>query len=294
MERKVVAIGDFDGFHIGHRLLADNAKKVANKLEYLPTAVVITDLPSDKGSLLSTKTQKTKLLRLYGMKVVELSYAGLRRLSPEKFVKAVLLKKLNAGVVVVGKNFRFGANRSGDVVLLKRLGKLYGYKIISVPLLKAGNHIVSSTYIRKLISDGETLLPAKLLRRYYSVEGVIVHGRHIGRRIGYPTANVKIENGQLVPYGIYAVFIEINGMRYKGVVNIGYRPTFNIGNNEKVTVEVYLLDSNKQIYGSKVKLEFIKKLRAEKKFDSVDALVLQIGRDVNNAKVVLQNKKVFA
>jgi len=201
-----------------------------------------------------------------------------------KFISEIIYKKLNAKLIFVSNNFKFGNKRKGDVKLLKSLEKKYNYKIINPSPLKKMNKIISSSLIRKLLVDGKLNLVNNYLNRNWSIEGIVKKGRKIGKKIGFPTCNIDIENYVIAKPGVYAVRIRNlnNNKNSKGIANLGYRPTFN---QKKILLEVNIFNFSGNLYNKKLTVDFIKFIRKEKKFKGIHELRKQIKSDLKNAKV---------
>ena len=200
-----------------------------------------------------------------------------------KFISEIIYKKLNPKIIFVSNNFRFGNKREGDVKLLKLLEKKYNYKIINPPTLKKKNKTISSSLIRKLLADGKLDLANNYLNRSWSIEGVVKKGRNMGKKIGFPTCNIDIENYVIARPGVYAVKVNIlnSNKILKGIANLGYRPTFN---QKKILLEVNIFNFSRNLYNKKLTVEFIKFIRSEKKFKGIDQLKKQIKLDLKSAK----------
>lgn len=290
--RSAVAIGVFDGVHVGHRrllgILRDEAKRsggqsVVLTFERHPSELVA---PAHAPMYINTLEQRVRYLEEAGADVVivvrfDREFAGLE---PEEFIRDVLVNKLGAGAVVVGPNFMFGKNRSGNVNTLQELGSKYALSVLVVPPLLVGGEFVSSTRVRGLIAEGDISTAAELLGRNFTLVGTIVHGERIGHRIGFPTANVAVEEKQIVPAnGVYAAAFTVQGKRHElSVVSVGTRPT--IGGRPR-SIEVHIPGFKGNIYGETVEVEFKRRLRSEQKFDSLEALADQISKDIEAARL---------
>ena len=212
---------------------------------------------------------------------------SLQTMSPEIFIEKVL-GSLNISNLMIGDDFRFGQDRKGDFLMLKDWSKLQGISLSKLPTFSIDNRRVSSSWIREALSLGDFSLAKKLLGRPYSFEGKVVHGNRLGRSIGFPTANIWLPKNNLPIKGVFSVKISIDMSEFKGIANIGIRPT--VGGTSPV-LEVNIFDFKKEIYGKRIKVEFVKKIRDEKKFDSLDDLKKQIAKDVNTAKEQLLDEK---
>jgi riboflavin kinase/FMN adenylyltransferase len=190
--------------------------------------------------------------------------------------------------VVVGEDYSFGKKREGDISLLKEMGRTYGFEVTVSGWIEAGARRISSTEIRNLVRDGQLEEARELLGRHYQVRGTVIRGRDRGGRLlGYPTANLKLSDELCPKGGVYAVTVEYQGTAYEGVANIGYSPTFD---NGEFSVEVHILDFDKDIYGRPIRVNFIRRLRGEKKFSGPEALAAQIKHDIETARNLLSSE----
>ncbi len=287
----VVALGNFDGVHVGHQAVLRSAvreakkraaKVVAATFDPHPQAVLH---PGSEPRLLTTLDLRREALMMYG---ADEMYAirfdeELSRKSPEEFVRDVLVGDIGAEVVVVGENFRFGYRASGDVKDLERLMRSAGGKVYAVPLRAVNEEEeISSTRIRAMISTGDVRAAAGLLGRPYVIRGEVVEGDRRGRTIGFPTANVLPDPAVVVPArGVYAGLAQVDGERYTTCTNVGVAPTFERGENR---IEAYLLDFERDLYGRVVDVSFVERIRPEKKFSGIEELKRQIMQDVEDAR----------
>jgi len=286
-----VGLGNFDGLHIGHMALINTLIR-ESQLNGL-SSIVYTFTKHPENIL--RKKLITPLLLTEQKKIALLSEISLNylyfdefneefsRLTPEEFVRDVLINKLHIKLAVVGYDYKFGYKGQGEILLLKELGKKYGFKVIVIPAIKCDNEIISSTKIRKSIINGELETSYKLLGRNYSITAEVVSGRRIGNTIGFPTANIHPERFLVLPVnGVYITKTLLDGKLYNSMTNVGYNPTFE--DIKQITVETHLIDFNKDIYGKKIEVFFLKKIRDEIKFDSVECLVQQIAKDMIETK----------
>ena len=202
-------------------------------------------------------------------------------LSAEEFIKNILFRKLKSEYIFVSQNFKFGKKRLGDIETLKHYEKKYSYKTIVTAPYKEKNKIISSTLIRKIIQKGQIQKVKRLLGRLWCVEGKVIKGEQRGRQIGFPTCNIKLNSYILPKLGVYSVRIQINNLKKRGIANIGYRPTFN---GKSLLLEVNIFGLNKNLYKKILKVNFIKFIRAEKKFKNINQLKIQIKKDIINTK----------
>lgn len=287
LKNTVAAIGIFDGVHKGHQLLI--RRMVASARRKKSKSLVITFHPHPvevlhhkKVSYLVSLPQRLELIKNLGVDIAVVIKFTERfsRLHPEEFVKKYLADRLGVKKVFVGDDFRFGQNRSGDVGSFEQMGKKFGFLVKHMRPLKKITDKISSSSLRELISNGSLQDAASMLGRNISVSGKVIHGSARGKKLGYPTANIKIDSGILPPQGVYAVRVMLNKRVFQGMVNIGSRPSF-ADQNPGVHFEVHILNFRKNIYGHSIKVEFLKKIREEQKFSSLDALISQIRSDEN-------------
>jgi riboflavin kinase/FMN adenylyltransferase len=293
-----VTIGAYDGVHRGHRELISRVRAAAATLE-ISSAVVTFDRhpatvvrPESAPPLLTDLDYKLELLASTGVDVTLVVHFDTERAheSPEDFVITVLVDTLHARSVVVGHDFHFGAGRQGNVELLARMGAEYGFDVTGLRLLTVGHdeRPVSSTRIRQLLSAGRVDEAAELLGRPHQVRGVVEHGDKRGRELGFPTANVALPRAIALPAdGVYAGrFNGADGVWRAAALSLGRRPTF-YAEADLSLLECHVLDFTGDLYGQKAKVEFIAYLRGQERYDGVDALIAQMGRDVEAARVAL-------
>lgn len=293
-ERTAVTIGKFDGIHRGHQKLIQKLKQVAGgRLKTvlftfdISPAVFINGLSK---KLLMTASERKEFAETEGIDYL-VSYPftdNVRCMSGEDFVKKILAGELHAEYIVVGEDFRFGYNRSGDVDLLKKLAQQCGYRVVVEDKVKNNDgQEISSTLVRGLVNEGRMEEAAGCLGRYYSVGGKIIHGKHMGTSFGIPTINQKPAAEKLLPpNGVYVSRVDIGGKSYGGITNIGCKPT--VGENE-VGVETFLYGFDGDTYGACAKTSLLKFVRSERKFDSIEELTEQIKRDAEYGKEYLKN-----
>jgi riboflavin kinase / FMN adenylyltransferase len=296
----IATIGEFDGVHRGHQRVVSRARRAAGELG-LPVAVVTFDphpdeviRPGSHPPLLATGRRRLQLLAGLGVDAVCVIAFTLEfsRLSAEEFVRTVLAERLHAARVVVGEDFRFGHKAAGDVALLADLGEKYDFMVEGVPLLTEDGVTVSSTVIRELLGAGNVAGAADLLGRPHRVEGIVVRGHQRGRALGFPTANLETPEHTAIPAdGVYAGWLTSldpageEAERWPAAISVGTNPTFG---GEERTVEAHALGRDDlDLYGTHVATDFVARLRATVKFDSVDALVAQMHVDVGDARRLL-------
>jgi len=287
-----IGLGNFDGLHVGHLALINTliTESVFNSFDsVLYTFSSHTENIINKKSLtplVMTNEKKIELLKrtrldyLYFEKFDE----AFSRMKPETFVKDILIKRLNMKLAVAGFNYRFGHKGEGDADLLRKLGKNFGFRVIIIEPIKQGYEVVSSTLIRKNILMGDMGKVFELLGRYYSISGIVEKGRRIGNTLGFPTANISPEiELALPPDGVYISKTCVDDNLYPGITNIGINPTF--GGLDKRSVETHIFNfENRDIYGKKIEVFLLERIRGEKKFDSAQQLIEQVKRDVEAAK----------
>jgi len=280
----VLALGNFDGLHRGHLKIIERVRRGAAEHGGTPMAMTFDPHPPrvvrpDKAPpLLMTKAQRLDALHGAGIACVAV-VRFTRELSewdPETFVRTVLVEWLRVSEVWVGANFLFGHGRSGNFSLLRTLGQRYQFRADKIDPVRYKDFVVSSTRIRRLISEGRVDEAGALLGHPYSVDGVVVEGRRRGRELGFPTANLATDNELVPPYGVYATTSTIDGVVHAGLTNVGIRPTF--GETEP-TIETHLLRYSGDLYGRRVRLGFVQRIRDERAFADVDALREQIETD---------------
>lgn len=278
-----VTIGKFDGVHRGHRKLLD-AVLAEKKNGYLACVVSFWTKPGEGKSVIYTREEQRYLCSALGIDVLA-EYTldeTLRGLSAEYFVTEVLCKKLNAKVIVTGEDFRFGKDRAGDAALLRSLAEESGYRTVCVPKVKSEGVRISSTKIRELLLAGNMEEANKFLGQPYFICSEVVHGKQLGRTIGFPTINMLPPAEKLLPaYGVYVTQTNVGDRWYDGITNVGLRPTVDSG--AQVSVETHLTGYEGNLYGKTLKTRFLRFLRPEQKFESVEALKMAIQEDRKNA-----------
>ncbi|RPG99211.1 MAG: bifunctional riboflavin kinase/FAD synthetase [Candidatus Pelagibacter sp. TMED118] len=291
----ILLIGNFDGLHIGHQKLFDIAKNYKLKKKIKIGVVTFDPIPkmffnpNFKNYRISNFNQKIEILKSYNIDFI-INKKFDKKFSRTKytsFIRNILYKKIKPKYIFVSNNFRFGNKREGDVNSLRQFEKKYNYKVINPSPLKRNLKIVSSTLIRKYLSEGKIKIANKYLRRNWSIEGTIKSGRRLGRKIGFPTCNIDIGDYIISKPGVYAVKVKIgkNIRKLNGIANLGYRPTFN---QKKILLEVNIFNFSKNIYNKKLKVEFISFIRGEKKFKNVTQLKKQIDKDILVSKKELR------
>ncbi len=290
-KNSIILIGNFDGLHIGHQKLFNLAKKYKKKYKLKIGVLTFSPMPKMyfnrklKNFKISNLNQKIEYLEKIGIDYLIIKKFNKRfsKIKYTAFIEKVLSKKIKSRYIFVSNNFRFGNKREGNVKKLILFEKKYKYKIVNPKPLKKKYKLISSTLIRKLILKGEIEVVNNYLGRNWSVEGIVKRGRKIGRRIGFPTCNIDL-NGYIVPkFGVYAVNVSMNQNKklYKGIANVGFRPTFK---QNKLLLEVNIFNFSGNLYNKKLRVDFKKFIRKEKKFKGIDQLKKQISIDVRFAK----------
>jgi len=299
-KKSALAIGNFDGVHIGHQKVFKETKKFAKKHEVKFGILTFTPLPvmffnkKIKNYRITSEQQKMELFKKYKVDfVVNIKFNKFfSSINAPNFIKKILYQKINPKLLSVSNNFKFGRNRKGDVKLLKQFSQKYNYFLLNIKPLKYLQKGVSSTKIRNYLKRGNINLAKNLLSRTWFIEGVVEKGKKLGRKLGYRTCNINIKNYILPKIGIYAVKILIGkkNKKYNGVAYLGSRPTF--GGN-KVFLEVNIFGIQKNLYKKKLRVYFLKFLRKDKKFKNSLQLINQMNKDVISAKKGLKEKLIL-
>ena len=292
-KNSIILIGNFDGLHAGHQKLFKQAQKFKKKLNLKLGVITFDPIPKMffdkkiKNYRISNFDQKVSYFEKFNVDfLINKNFNKIfSKVNCSKFIENILYKSLNVKYIFVSNNFRFGYKREGNVSLLKNYQKKYKYKLENPKPLIIKNKVISSTLIRKLLQNGELNLANKILKRNWSIEGTVEKGRMMGKKIGFPTCNIDIKNYIVAKPGVYAVKVNVKKSRkiYRGIANLGYRPTFN---QKKLLLEVNLFNFSGNLYNKKLSVEFLKFIRGEKKFNGVDDLRNQINRDILIAKKV--------
>lgn len=282
----VMAIGTFDGLHLGHKSvimktieIAEEKKLFSGVYTFIPHPLKIIN-PSMAPLALVSREQKINLFDKLGVNYYfeQFFTKEFSRIDFKTFVKEVLIDKLNVKHIVVGEDFKFGYKSKGNVKVLEKMGKEQGFSVTGVETKVFRSRRVSSTLIRKLIKKGEVDKVPAYLGRYYQIDGRVTQGKGIGKKLGFPTANiVPVTDYTLPPNGVYAVFVYYKGKKYKAIANFGIKPTFN---DSEYTIEVHIFDIIDNLYGEKLTIELVDFIREEMTFDSIDDLVEQIKKDI--------------
>ena len=290
-KNSILLIGNFDGLHIGHQKLFNFAKKYKKKYKIKIGVLTFDPIPKMffnkklKNFKISNLNQKINSFDKFKIDFVVIKKFDKKfsKMNYIKFIDIVLFKKIRPKYIFVSNNFRFGNKREGNVNKLKFFEKKYNFKIINPKPLKKKTKIISSTLIRKLISNGKINIVNRYLDRNWSIDGKVSVGRKMGRKIGFPTCNIKLNDYVIAKPGVYAVNILINKNKklLRGIANLGYRPTFN---QKEILLEVHIFNFSRNLYNKHLTIEFIDFIRKEKKFKNINQLKKQINLDIRKAK----------
>lgn len=288
----VVCIGAFDGVHRGHRYVIDHVCRRAAELNLPAAAISFEPVPREffaRGDLARLSSAREKIEQLFAAGLDTLLVLrfndALAAMSAEDFVARVLVQRLNVRELFVGADFRFGHGRRGDMDLLRRLGAHYGFRATELPPLAQQDERVSSSAIRSLLAHSQFDAAARRLGRRFGISGKVVHGQQLGRQLGYPTANIRLGRRLSPLQGIFAVRVHGAGLRdHPGVASLGVRPT--VAGREPL-LEAHLFDFDGDLYGRRLEVEFVEKLRSEEKFPDLESMVRQIDRDAAQARQIL-------
>ncbi len=286
----VATIGKYDGMHLGHQKILERVKQEAD-IQGLPSVVILSEpQPEEFFSGINAPVRlnhfrdKVEFLDNFGIDAVyrmNFDYE-LSQYSPERFIQEILVEGLAVKTLIIGDDFRFGKDREGDFSLLEQSAKAKHFTVFAEKPCLVNQNRASSTAVREYLSAGDCEKVTKLLGRNYSISGEVIKGQQLGRKLGTPTANIKLESEKVPLLGIYAVKVELNQEEYFGVASIGFNPTVN---SEKVlNLEVFIFEFDENIYGSRLKVLFVEKIRDEKKYRNIEELKEQIHHDVNIAR----------
>ena len=299
-KNSALAIGNFDGLHRGHQKVFKETKSFANKNKTKFGVLTFTPMPvmffnkKIKNHRLTAEKEKLNLFQRYGVDfVINIKFnKKFSRISAEDFIKKIIYKKINPKLFSVSNNFRFGRHRKGGVNLVKKFSTKYGYKLLNIKPFKFLGKIISSSRIRENLKNGNIILANKLLSRTWFVDGQVIKGKKLGRKLGYRTCNINIKNYLLPKIGIYSVKILINNNKkiHGGVAYLGCRPTF--GGNQ-IFLEVNIFGITKNLYKKKLRVYFLRFIRSDKKFKNSKQLIKQMNMDVILAKKSLKEKIVL-
>ena len=285
-----LAIGVFDGVHLGHKAVISTSAEHARASNGTPVVVTFDPhpekvlRPAAAPHLLTATQHKIALIRDLGVEhLLVINFdKQFAATEPERFVEDLVKYSKPLREICVGHEWAFGKNRRGNLALLEKLGAQFDFNVVGIPPVRLDGELVSSTTIRRAIERGDLQKAAVMLGRDYTILGTVVRGDNLGKKIGFPTANLSAHSEQFPPNGVYLAEAKLDGVVYLGVVNLGFRPT--VSNTKERVLEIHLLDFERDIYGDDLELRFLRYLRPEKKFDSIEALVRQIETDVNQAR----------
>jgi riboflavin kinase/FMN adenylyltransferase len=287
-----LAIGVFDGVHRGHQAVISTSAKHAESANGTPVVVTFDPhpmkvlRPREAPHLLTATQHKIRLIRQLGVQhllVIKFDKA-FAATAPEDFVQQLVMRSKPLREICVGHEWSFGKGRRGNLALLRKLGAQFDFEVVGIPAVTLGNgEPVSSTAIRHAVEAGDLAKAAEMLGHQYTILGTVVRGERLGKKIGFPTANLSAHSEQFPPNGVYFAQATLDGVIYPGVVNLGHRPTVSSGKSERV-LEIHLLDFDHEIYGKDVEVRFVRYLRPEQKFENLDALARQIEFDVQQAR----------
>ncbi len=291
----VATIGKYDGMHVGHQHVLKTLCHTAD-IRGLPAVVIVSE-PHPEEFFSSTNAaprlmpfqEKVDFLLSFGINAVfRMTFDNaLCNQAPTAFIQEYLIEGLGVKAIIVGDDFRFGKNRKGDFQLLQKAGRELGFEVIREIPFKYENHRVSSTLVRNYLEQGDCEKVRSLLGRYYSVSGRVETGKKLGRELGTPTANIDLEGRRLPLHGIFSVLVEFEGKTLQGIASVGFNPT--VENSEVAKLEVYIFDFDKDIYGERLVVSFIEKLRDELKFPDLESLKQQMVVDIEQARQSLQS-----
>jgi len=294
----IVTVGNFDGVHAGHKEIFRRVKQSAAKVG--GSSVVVTFVPHplkvlasrNSPKLITTYTEKETLIEVSGIEyLVEINFdRQFAATSARDFVAEILVGKLGMKKLFIGYDYVFGHNRQGNVALLAHLGKEFSFEVEELQPISHGETIFSSTAIRNMIAEGDVKNVVPLLGRHFSVRGTVIHGRHRGKGLGFPTANLATDKELLPKDGVYAVKVKIEGLFYDGACNIGTNPTFN---DQALAIEVFLFDFEGDLYGKEVVICFIDRIRDEKVFSDASSLQQAIADDIRECRDILDRASVI-
>jgi riboflavin kinase/FMN adenylyltransferase len=286
-----LAIGVFDGVHLGHQAVISTSARHAKDAGGTPVVVTFDPHPAkvlrpqDAPHLLTATKHKIALIRDLGVGHLLVLHFDrpFAATAPEEFVRQLVTNSRPLREICVGHEWSFGKGRAGNLALLKKLGATAEFNVVGVQAVTVNGEVVSSTAIRRAVAEGDLVKATQMLGREYTILGTVKAGEKLGRKLGFPTANLSAHSEQFPPNGVYVTEARLAGALYRGVANLGYRPTVS-GEKPERLLELHLFDLNKEIYGEEVEVRFLRYLRAEQKFENVDALAAQIARDVKSAR----------
>lgn len=300
INKPILTVGTFDGVHIGHQKIISRLNEIAKErggesvlLTFHPHPRKVLFPHDDSLKLINTIEEKTSLLEQFQLDhVIYMAFEKkLSRMAPVEYVRDILVNKIGINTIVIGYDHHFGRNREGDIELLRELGPIYGFDVIEISAQEIDEITVSSTKIRKAIERGDIVTANEFLGHSFTLTGKVIKGKQIGRELGYPTANIQVEeSSKIIPgNGIYAVTGSFDGQLLKGMLNIGTNPT--LGDNNARTIEVHFINFAGDLYGKEIELTFVDRIRDEQKFDNLSELKGQLSIDKETVNQVLSKSK---
>ena len=286
-----LAIGVFDGVHLGHQAVISTSARHAQEAGGTPVVVTFDPhpakvlRPNDAPHLITATQHKIALIRDLGVgHLLVLHFdRAFAATPPEKFVEQLVANARPLREICVGHEWSFGKGRAGNLALLKAFGRIHNFNVVGVEAVTVNGEVVSSTAIRKAVAEGNLVKATQMLGREYTILGTVIAGEKLGRKLGFPTANLSAHSEQFPPNGVYVAEARLAGSIYRGVANLGYRPTVAAGKPERL-LELHLFDLEREIYGQEMEVRFLRYLRPEQKFENLEALKAQIARDVEEAR----------
>lgn len=293
-KNSIIAIGNFDGIHLGHKKILECLATEAKKNSLLSLVLTFSPHPEKilgkkRIKMIQTLDQRVNEMKKFGIDTILIIPFDEKfsSLSSHDFVQKIVVDKLKAKAVILGENFRFGKNREGDISLLFRLASGYNLKVHSIPPVTKEDMIVSSSLIRSFLKEGKIEKANVLLGRFYEVAGKVIKGKSRGKALGFPTANIKTEN-EIIPHGVFISTTGIGPETFSSLTNVGRCPTFN---QKETNIESYIMNLNRDIYGKKIRIHFLKRIRDEIKFNTQADLSQQIKKDLELAKIYFKSKQ---
>ncbi|MCX7905505.1 MAG: bifunctional riboflavin kinase/FAD synthetase [Elusimicrobiales bacterium] len=291
MKTIVLSIGSYDGVHLGHQAIIKKVKEIS-KIKNINSAIFFFEIPPKfyfknyfDNILITLACERINLIKKYEIDlIIPIDFnKSIYLMSSEEFFEKFIFSKYIVSDVVVGKDFAIGYNRRGNIEWLKNFSKNKNFDVSIIDFVKWNDHKVSSSLVRDLLKKGDIEQANELLARPYTIEGIVKKGAGIGKKLGYPTANLEVDKKKLLPHGIFVVKVLIKGKVLEGIANIGRKPTFGTSNND-ILCEVHIFDFNNDIYSENISILLLKKIRDEKKFDNILALKHQIEKDIIYAR----------
>ncbi|CAG5076324.1 bifunctional riboflavin kinase/FAD synthetase [Parvicella tangerina] len=293
IKNPILTVGTFDGVHVGHQKIISRINELAQEkngesvlLTFHPHPRKVLFPDDDSLKLINTIEEKTALLEQFGLDhVIYMAFEkSLSRMSPVEYVRDILVNKIGIKTIVIGYDHHFGRNREGDIELLRELGPIYDFEVVEITAQDIDEITVSSTKVRRAIEKGDIKIANEFLGHPFCMTGTVVAGAKLGRELGYPTANLQVNDiNKIIPgNGVYEVIVQTKENRFTGMLNIGTKPT--VADSDETSIEVHLLDFNADLYGQELTLTFIRKIRDEQKFDDLTALKNQLSKDEESVR----------